>query len=356
MNKDFYRLSGIILVLLAVIAACSKEKSEVHTKGTEIRIVEPTVYAGGTLGTVASKSYTLGDGHNEFTTVPALTTLPVGTTVWLTFRYKNADDSWGDPNLQAYVVLNSAGYNALYPCKSTEDSDGYLTVDSPVTTTTPLYLEDGTYQFRMVAPANKIKKSTLSMQVENGMYLYSSDERYTETASKEILVESTGSGVQNIQLNPIIHQMARIKVKMRMGSNVYKMEMMPNGIEISGLQDPEEDNTGLTFDWSSLDVADTLVMKKANKYTRVYMTDFTYNDDGSIEGEVGILPTDCMSTQMVLLFNIAVNGIPTQYVLTLKERKFFHGHSYNLDLSIGLNGNITVMSWANQSWTGELDI
>jgi len=356
MDKTYYKIIGKLSLLLAMLASCNKEAADPHPKGTEIRIIEPMIFNGGTSGAVETRAATLGDGTNCFYTPPPLTTLPVGTTVWLTYRLKNADDSWNTPNLQAYVVQNSAGYNALYPCKSTEDGDGYLTVDDPVTTTTPLYLEDGTYQFRMVAPANKINKSTLSMQVENGMYLYSNDERYNETASEEIVVASSGSGVQNIVLNPMIHQMARIKIKMNKGVNVYNMEMMPDGIEISGLQNPEEDTNGLKFDWSSLSVADTLVMKKADKYTRVYMKEFTYNDDGSIEGDIGILPTDCMSTQMVLLFNIAVNGIPTQYVLTLKERKFRHGHSYNMNLSIGLDGNITVMSWANQSWTGELDI
>jgi len=345
-------------VLTSLLTACSNEEelSCQENKGTMIRIIDPKVFAGGTMDGSTTRAETLGNGYNDFDSEPPLTTLPVGTTVWLTYRTQNADDSWNTPNLQAYVVLNSAGYNALYPCKSTEDSEGYLSVDDPVQTTTPLYLEDGTYQFRMVAPANKINKSSLSMQVDNGMYLYSNDERYTQTASKSILVESTGSGVQNIELNPMIHQMARIYIKLTKGSNVYEMEMMPQGIEISGLQDPEEDTSGLTFDWSSLNVEDTLVMKKADKYSRVYMTDFTYNDDGSIEGDIGILPTDCMSTQMTLLFNIAVNGIPTQYVLSLKERKFIHGHSYNMTLSVGLDGNITVMSWANQSWTGELDI
>ncbi len=347
------------MAFVLFLVACSNEEEVLspQPKGTKIRILDPMVYAGGTNSSAATRAdHTLGDGWSGFTSVPPLTTLPVGTTVWLTYRLKNADDSWNTPNLQAYVVQNSAGYNALYPCKSTEDGEGYLTVTTPIETTTPLYLEDGTYQFRMVAPANKINRSSLSMQVENGMYLYSNDERYTQTASAEITVTSTESGVQNIQLNPMIHQMARIKVKLNKGSNVYKMEMMPQGIEVSGLQDPEEDDNGLTFDWSSLNVEDTLEMKKADKYTRTYIKEFTYNDDGSIEGDIGILPTDCMSTQMVLLFNIAVNGIPTQYVLTLKERKFYHGHSYNMNLSVGLDGNITVLSWANQSWTGELDI
>ena len=51
---------------------------------------------------------------------------------------------------------------------------------------------------------------------------------------------------------------------------------------------------------------------------------------------------------------MAVNGIPTQYVLSLNGMKFFHGHSYDLDLSVDLDGDIHVMSWSNQGWTGEV--
>ena len=58
----------------------------------------------------------------------------------------------------------------------------------------------------------------------------------------------------------------------------------------------------------------------------------------------------------MVLINMAVNGIPTQYVITLSQIKFVHGHSYNLDVKVGLNGNINVMNWANQSWTGEVTL
>ncbi len=342
-------------LLLALAGACSRET--MPSGVTEIRIIEPMVYGGGTKWADETKAtYNLGDGHNGFSQQPALTSLPVGSTVWLTYRTKKNDTEWNESNLQAYVVLNASGYNALYPCSSSEDADGYLTVDNPINTTTPLYLKDGDYQFRMVGPANKIKKTTLSMQVDNGMYIYSNDERYEQTSSKLIKVQSSGSGVQNIVLNPMIHQMARIKVKLNKGDNVYNMEMLPSGIEISGLQEHEEDNTGLLFHWSSLEVKDTLEMKKASKYSRASIKQFTYNSDGTIEGDIGILPTDCMSTSMLILLNVAVNGIPTQYLLTLEEKKFYHGHSYNLNLSIGLDGNITVLEWDNVDWKADLDI
>ena len=84
-------------------------------------------------------------------------------------------------------------------------------------------------------------------------------------------------------------------------------------------------------------------------------TQFSVNSDGSITGDVGILPTDAMSTMTVILVNMAVNGIPTQYLLPLYSLIFHHGHSYNLNLEIGLDGDIRVMSWANQAWTGDVD-
>ena len=57
------------------------------------------------------------NGYNDFYSAPMLTKLPLGTTVWLTYRKakvtnpntENPSD-WDEPNLRAYVVQNVAGY------------------------------------------------------------------------------------------------------------------------------------------------------------------------------------------------------------------------------------------------------
>ena len=320
----------------------------------------------GAFATPETRAHNLGDNYNEFSYVPELVKLPIGAEVWLTYRKatvanpnpNNASD-WEEPNLQAYVVADAAGFNALYPIGShsiTENGVTYLEVDENYSITNPLYLKDGKYQFRMVYPANQIRKDNLSMQVDNGMYVYANDERYNQTASKVIEVVNNNQGVQNIVLNPMINETARIKVSLTPGANVTTMEMMSQGIEISGLQNPETESGKLAFKWSSLAIKDTLVMKMADKHANTFIKDFEVHDDGSMVGSVGILPTNSMSTASVVLINLAVNGIPTQYVITLSQIKFVHGHSYNLDVEVGLNGNINVLNWANQSWTGEVTL
>ena len=306
------------------------------------------------------------NGYNDFYSAPLLTKLPLGTTVWLTYRkalVANPDpespSDWEKPDLHAYVVQNVAGYNALYPISShsiTEDGVEYLEVDEPINYTTPLFLSDGDYQFRMVSPANRIVKENLKMIVDNGMYVFANDERYVQTQSKVIRIAPTGTGVQNVVLNPMINQTARIKVKLTPGANVSCMEMMSEGVEISGLQNPEMEAGGkLKFDWSSMSIQDTLKMKLADKRSRVSITEFEKDEQtGVIVGDIGVLPTDAMSTNMVILINMAVNGIPTQYLVTLSQLRLYHGHSYNLDLQVNLNGDIYVLNWSNQSWTGSV--
>jgi lipopolysaccharide export system protein LptA len=100
-------------------------------------------------------------------------------------------------------------------------------------------------------------------------------------------------------------------------------------------------------------------MQKGDKNTRVVINakDFTRSEeDGKITltGDVGILPTDIMSTTMYILVNIEVNGVPTQYVAALNSMKFYHGFSYNVKLQVTANEGIFVNTWYNESWTKDL--
>ena len=48
---------------------------------------------------------------------------------------------------------------------------------------------------------------------------------------------------------------------------------------------------------------------------------------------------------------MAVNGIPTQYVLTLNGIILESSHSYDFNLKAGVDGNLTVVNWQNTSLT-----
>jgi lipopolysaccharide export system protein LptA len=138
---------------------------------------------------------------------------------------------------------------------------------------------------------------------------------------------------------------------------------MDSGVEISGLQNAYEgkpsDEEKNYYLWSMTNVSDSIIMQKGDKNTRVVINakDFTRSEeDGKITltGDVGILPTDIMSTTMYILVNIEVNGVPTQYVAALNSMKFYHGFSYNVKLQVTANEGIFVNTWYNESWTKDL--
>lgn len=384
------KVASIAVALVSMLATGCNKATEVSGPVAKTQIIPaPGVYGTFSIRpeTRAIDLETTEPGganyyYNGFTGEPDLDKLPIGTTVWLTYRkgvpasaHAAAIDAmtkeeleavdpewftWGEPDLQAYVVQNSAGFNALYPIQSNNsivDGTDVLVVTEPINFTNPLYLDHGYYQFRMVTPAYPIHAENLSMQVSNGMYLYSNDERYEQTRSKIIRVRETEAAVMNIVLNPIIAQMARVSVEIKPGENVNTLEMMSPGVEVSGMQDPELDGLGkLAFKWSSMDIKDTLQMKRGHKYSRTYMTEFETDNEGVIRGDIGVLPTNAMSTVSYIVINMAVNGIPTQYVLSLSRLKFFHGHTYDLKLQVDADGHINVMSWANQAWSGEVTL
>ena len=291
------------------------------------------------------------------------TLLPVGSTLWLSYAKQNDDDTYSKPDLQGYVVgTNASGYNTLYPCTTTERADGKLTLN-PEAIGAPLYLETGTYKFKMISPAYPIDKE-LKMQVDNGMYLYSTDGRYEETSSRaeEIIVNATG--VQYIKLNPIISQVARFTFTIQKGKGVNRLEPLAAGIEISGLQNPynhlnesEEGDNLLTYNWSSEDIADTLVMHMGDKRSWVTLPgeELQVDEDGTITGDIAVLPTLTMSTPISILINMAINGVPTQYMTLLNEQMLLHARSYNLKWEVSVTeGQISVVTWQNQSWVTDL--
>lgn len=360
----------VALIIPILVGSC---ESSLNPSLTEVHpVLAPGVYGAFEQPATRTVTYPMdiqNAGHNGFTYNPNPIPLPNGSTVWLMYRQAkdgitnpNPDNAahWGPTDLKAYVVkADQKGYNALYPVPFSDRNGILYITDNLDAYTTQLYLNEGTYQFRAVSPAHPIRKSDYRMAVDNGMWLYAHDERYNQTKSSVVVIGGE-SDTQNVLLNPMVSQVARLEINMSPTANksVCKMEIMDQGIEISGLQNPEMTDGGtLMFKWSSLSIADTLQMKKGDKGQSIVIHDFTTDEEtGTITGSTAILPTDAMSTMVVVLINMAVNGIPTQYILTLSQMKFFHGHSYKLDLKLDLEGNVYVMNWANQSWNGTVTL
>lgn len=301
-------------------------------------------------------------GPNDWHDLPQPTQeelLPIGSTLWLSYAKQNEDGiTYDTPNLQGYVVgTGTGGYNTLYPCTTTQNAEGKLEIN-PKEIGAPLYLEAGTYKFKMISPAYPVS-TDLKMTIDNGMYLYSTDGRYKETYSQPIPIKVNTSGVQYVKLNPIISQVARFTFTIRKGTGVYTLEPLEAGIEISGLQNPFNHGAEgkLQYNWSSENIADTLVMRIGDKRSWVTLpgSEIETDADGTLTGDIGVLPTLTMSTPVAVLINMAVNGVPTQYMTLVNETHLLHAHSYNFRWTVKVeDGQISVVTWQNQSWTTDI--
>ena len=359
--KNIFKV--LSLTLLAV-SCVERDPSVVPEDGmVKVEILLPQLYGHDPdrPATKAEPSNALFDIQDRLDNgmVP-ISNLPEGSTLWLTYEHKNDLLGYTSPNLKAYVVRSSGGgYQALYACKHTE-VDGKMVVNPADVseTATPLYLKhDSTYRFRMISPAMPIDKKTLAMVVDNGDSFCSSDQRYEQTESKDTRIEATASGVNYISLNPMIQQTARLRFVLKKGANVSTISMMGDGVEITGIQNPYNHNPdGDHYHWSSMSTADTLVMRKGDKRAWVTLPgdSFVTNADGSLTGDVCILPTDARSNTVTILLNMAVNGVPTQYITTLNGMVFEHAKSYNMNFTVDLRDNIVVVNWQNISWTEDI--
>ena len=345
-------------ILMGMLAACSTEEDapvSVPDGKVQVEFQLPGTY-GISISDAQSRAVdNLGpDDWHDLPRPAQEELLPIGSTLWLSYAKRNDDGTYGTPNLQGYIVgTTTGGYNTLYPC-TTQEVNGKLEINAEEIGA-PLYLEGGTYKFKMISPAYPVS-TDLKMNIDNGMYLYSTDGRYKETYSQPIPIKVNTSGVQYVKLNPIISQVARFTFTIRKGTGVYTLEPLEAGIEISGLQNTYLHDT--EYNWSSENIADTLVMRMGDKRSWVTLpgSELETDAEGTITGDIGVLPTLTMSTPVAVLINMAVNGVPTQYMTLVNETHLLHAHSYNFRWTVNVEGGqISVVTWQNQSWTTDIE-
>lgn len=353
MRYKIINTSIACMFLLAGVWSCSKEIGSDEKNGDGVRV---EFRLPSSMGSPVPVTRVMP--LDTMTLYP----LPEGATLWLTISEKQSDNSWimGEP--KPYVVLASeAGYNSLHACSFTELTEDGVQIRriDPATVSAPLYLKNGTYKFRMISPALDLTKSNNRTKVDNGLYFYSTDDRYTNTQAKEQTIVVTTSGTQNIELNPMIQQVARMQFTLYKDDNVSSLEMMPGGIEISGIQNAEEAEP---YNWSSESIADTLKMKMGDKRGRVVIRQFRQSTTEVTEGsgvtvqkaswvgDTGVLPTDARSNSISVLLNMRVNGIPTQYMLLLNNQVLRAAYTYNYRIAISVKNGVVVATWTNYSW------
>ncbi len=313
--------------------------------------------------------------------------IPDGSTVWISYVKKTGDGQYEDvPHYYPCLVGADAGFNSLYPLNVKDtliEGEVYRTPDRGSTGTSLILDKNTEYRFKMMYPALPIRKSDNKIKLTNGMFFCTHDGRYEQTAPVDVLVTDVNAGIAYVTLNPIVHQTSRFGFVIRAGENVTALDLMHTGIEVSGIQtpgvvykengdvDPDLSTVYSYYEWPSMEIADTIVMKRGDKFSWTTIdgedaVKSTYVADSAtglrkdmISAEICFLPTNAQSSSVIILFSMLLNGIPTQYVVTVSQSETFnnifeHAHSYNFDMTVNRKNGITVITWQNQSWVADM--
>ena len=211
---------------------------------------------------------------------------------------------------------------------------------------TPLFLDPGTYTFSAISPAKASYKDGTCM-IKNGEYVIATNNAWTQTESTTCQI-SGNEGV--ILLNPLMQVTSRMKFLIKGTDKISDLSIMQAGVEIDGIQiDPTTGN--------NYTVGDNMPSKLGDKYNRIYVPakSFITTSEGILQGETGILPTDCRSTPVVVIMNVLVNDVPTQFTYSIVGKQFLPGYSYNYTVTLDIKDGITVANWQESSWTADID-
>ncbi len=296
--------------------------------------------------------------------------LPDGTTLWIFAEDVTTGGSELDQvEPKAYVVRDmSDGSQQLRPCEV--DEKGNLVSE----TTTPFFLTIGhEYKFRAVSPARKFVKGAqdedgndvYALHVDNKEYVLATDDRYEETAAETITIEEQGEDVQIVEMNPIVNQTAQLEftiVADKDNPDIHSITVLPQGIEIAGVQNQySRDGGGVAWNWST---GEPLVAYLGDDNAKVLVRkDSQYGDaliqehaDGSLYIRCPILPTDAYSSSLIVMFNLQVNGSPTQFQMTLNRKVFEGACTYHYKGTVTVENGISVITWQYVNWSNEIPI
>lgn len=286
--------------------------------------------------------------------------LPDGATLWI--KAKEIDKDESHEVINSYVVRNisgtETGQQMLYPC--TVDEDGNVVEETSI----PMFLKIGsTYEFYAVSPARAFVKGTdNALYVNNKEYVVSSDKRYSQTEPKKVLIEDNGEGtVQIVKMNTLINQTAQLEFTIYAEDNdpnIYSLDVLPQGVEISGIQRLYDINMNVNaepWNWSWNDTLKVMIGQNdekviVRKMNNVDNNFIVKNSDGSLYVKCPILPTDAFSSSIIVLFNLEVNGNPTQFEFMLNQKIFRSAYTYHYKGKLSIENGVTVMTWQYVSW------
>lgn len=330
--KTMYKTVFFLSLIAAFLTACEKE--EVNTIISEENIEITPELAGMYVTTPGNwSSATRATEHPK---LEKITNLPEGSTLRLIAK----KEGWYvTTETKDYVVRTAdGGAQSLYPC--TLNEDGTIKSEDKK----PLYLTEGTYTFSAVSPAHKYKNN--KMEIDNGESVVATNNCWTQTSASEIIIKKSDKS-KIIPLNPLMQLTARMTFTLKGGDGVSSLSVMQDGIEIDRIrQNP------VTLD----NVGDSIAAVITDNYDRIYIKEKEKDkikilDDGSIRGEVCLLPIDNRPTPMTVILNLLVNNVPTQFTFSIVNKVLYAGYSYDYKVTIKIKDNITVANWQETSWS-----
>lgn len=311
-----------------------------------------------------------------------VTNLPDGTTLWLFAEDVPEGEVSESVEPKSYVVRDIDGMyddegrqlQQLLPC--TVDEEGNLISETSV----PLYLTFGhTYRFRAVSPARKFVEgltdeegeSVYAFYVDNKEYVIATDDRYEETAATEITINADAAdegsaGVEVVEMNPLINQTAQLEFTIVPEENnpyIHSISVLPQGIEISGVQDrysASSDNSVL-WNWSTGeplhaytgDNNTSFLIRKDTQFEDAFIEE---RENGSLYIKCPILPTNAFSTSIIVVFNLQINGSPTQYEMMLNQKIYQAAYTYHYKGTIRMEDGVSVITWQYVNWSDDVPI
>lgn len=326
--KTRFKTILLIGMTIAFFSACEQEEMIETPNDGKVAIVPEL--AGMYATSPGNWSSTRAANHPD---LKEIINLPEGATLRLIAKKDYTT------TIKDYVVRTSGGGSqSLYPC--VVDDNGKITNEDK----TPLYLSKGTYTFSAVSPAHKYKKG-IGMTVNNGDTVVATNNHWTKTEATKIEI-TTNDKSKVIPLNPLMPLTARMTftLKGNKDSGVSSIAVMQDGIEIDRVrQKPVTLNN----------VGDSIAAIITENYNRVYIkeNDITIQEDGSLRGEICLLPIDNRPTPMFVILNVMVNGVPTQFTFSIVNKVLYAGYSYDYVVNIKIKDNITVANWQETSWS-----
>lgn len=298
--------------------------------------------------------------------------LPDGSTLWLYVEETTDGESTDKKTyLKSYVVRDiDDKRQALYPCTVTHDADG--NVESVTETSVPLYLTVGKqYTFRAMSPARQLvttKAGDYAVNIRNKEYLMANDDRYTSTGFTTTKI-TNDNNVEYITLKPLAHQTAQLEFtisKAEDDKDIFSLDVMPQGVEVSGVQshyEKESETNGWNWCWTGTpqthlvakvgDSNERFTIRKNNRQQENFIIN---KSNTELYVKCPILPTDAYSGSIIVLFNLSVNGIPTQYEMMLNQKVFKSAYSYHYKGEVKMEEGIVTITWQYVSWNEELPI